>query len=616
MERQDVLHEPLKEIVPKTLEEHICSSKFLTKAYKLAERAHKGQMRASNEPYIIHPLEATRIIYEEWGILDENLLAAELNHDTKEDTNVTLDDLAKKLNPTVASLVGGVSNLRSEKGIISKSQKSRENIKNVFKNALIDANVALLKIADRLHNMRTLQFMPRENQISKALETYSYVKMAESLGLWVVARELDNLSLKYSDPENFEKYSNLIKNDPRTDKYFVGWFTSILETIANESQINARVEYRLTSVPTLINKLGKYLPEKVNDLISFRIVIDENDDSKARDTVYKMLGILREKFSEIEDQKRFNDSYSKPTNTNYRATEITLETPEGSVAIAITSNKCEEFNNWGIVSLIRNGEKNLKDYSLKLFFTDTGEVKFFPPLATGLDFAYSISPEMGARAKSMSIDERRGLPISSVIPNGAEIKIEIDEPQTAPPEKFVNFCLPNTKTIIENQLSEQAKDKLEMEGKEKIYQIIINRGIIDLADLFKIGKHESKMKGMLLKLGCKGSLEKLYYKIGSGVMSINYFEKSLNEFGFTKDDLGLTSILIEGNDGPGIFSSISGQVARQSGNIGPMENIPVEVSGQNCFTLRLVVNGLNKKSEIRLAKSLQRDARITKVIVV
>lgn len=597
------------------VEDYNKNSLFLTKAHDFAREKHNGQKRVSGEDYISHPKNVEKIIYEEFQISDENINAAALLHDTVEDANVTLDEISYRFNSTTSFLVDGVSKLRSEKGIINTSQESIDAKKKIIRSQMTDARVLILKISDRLHNMRTLNFMPFGKQITKARETFGYVKMAESLGMWIPALELDNLSLKYFDPKKYDKYRKIIEDDPRNKKEFVSWMKSSLETIANEAQVNASIETRMISIPTLINKLGKYMPSKVNDLISFRIVVEEDNDSKARDMVYKMLGYLRGRYPNYEDQERFDDFYSKPTDNGYSALQLTLDFPIGSVEIAITSRKKEEFNNWGVVSLMRKGECDLQKYALKLLFTPTGEIKFFPPMATGIDFAYSISPSLGARAISMLVDGVK-VPISSVIPNGSEVKILIGPPRIAPPVEELEYCLPKTKKTIEEQISENKKCQLENSGEKIVSSITSRRGVIELIDLMSIDKHKQKVEDVLYKLGCKGSIKDLYYKIGSGVMDPKDFEKCLDEFNITKEQLNITSILVKTLDRPGIFADLTSAIARLGGNIGTINGLPSQKGNNKFYSIRLLVEGLdNSKNEV-LLNSFIKDARFKTIIIV
>jgi guanosine-3',5'-bis(diphosphate) 3'-pyrophosphohydrolase len=597
------------------LEKLVENSPLLSKAYKIAQEAHQGKFRADGTtPYFSHCVAVAKIICEEWKIVDEEIISATLLHDTEEDTDITLDKLASEFGPKVAFLVDGVSKLRYEDDGIntkSKEEKDRETVRKVFSKNLIDPAVGVLKLADRLHNMRTLSVMPLKNQIAKADETKGYAKLAESLGMWEVMRELENLSMKYSNHEDFDKYSRILAEDPRTQEDFVSWLSSTLEIIAGDASIDANVETRTISLSKLKNKKGKYLTENINDLISFRIVIPSKGSVEARNNVYKMLGALRQNFADVEDADRFDDFYSKPRDNDYSAIQLTLDFPQGSTEIAITSEEKEEFNKWGVVSLIRKGDLELAKHALKLVFTLTHEVKFFPSKATGLDFAYSISSEMGARADNVLINGVR-FPISTVLPNGAEVEIELGKPRIVPKKEVRDFSLPTTKSVIHEQISEEAKWRLEIKGKETVENIISRRGLIDLTDLLKIDKYKANLEDLLFILGCKNSVNDLYYKIGSGVMDPKDLEKHFDEAEITKKHMGLTSILIEGSDNPGLLNFFASEVENFGGNI----RTNYGESDKITFTQHLIIENLTAECEAKLATAFRKDPRITKVIVV
>ncbi len=595
---------------------------LVARAYKFGKNAHGTQTRYDGvTPYFdFHCVDVDKIVHKEWKIDDPVIRAKCLLHDTVEDTSVTLEDIKREFGERVAFGVDSATKfslVQNAKYTLSNEEMDKKTIVKVFDRNYNDPADILPKIADRLSNIRDLETVPdQEKRRKKAEETLNnYAPLAESLGLWRVKSEFENRCLAYTNPEAFKYYTKIISEDPRTQPEFVAWLTSTLEAIARDALIDARVETRMISLPKLENKKGTYLTEKINDLISFRVIIKDTENIETRNEVYKMLGAIRQNFAEIEDPKRFDDFYFKPRDNDYSAIQLTLEFPQGSTEIAITSNDKEEFNNWGVVSLIRKGETDLSKHALKLIFTETQEVKFFPPKATGLDFAYSISQEMGARAVSVFINGVR-YPISTVLPNGAEVKIELGEPKIAPKKEFTNYCLPVTRKIIVNQLSEETKRKLEIKGRETIEKEISERGLIDLADLLEIDKHKSNLEHLLFILGCKNSISDLYYKVGSGVMDVKNLKNHFDEAGITKNGLGLTSILIEGMDGPGINSLVSSNVTSLGGNIGPMINRTHDTLSGATFTIRMVVENLNETSEKELLELLKADKRITKTIVV
>ncbi|MDZ4209699.1 MAG: HD domain-containing protein, partial [Candidatus Curtissbacteria bacterium] len=364
----------------------------LSKAHELAQEAHDGQFRAEGLPYFTHPVEVARILREEWKINDENILCAAILHDIVEDTDVTLKEIKIAFGEDVAKLVDGVSKFRSENG---NESSDRETVRKVFDRTLIDPRVAVLKIADRLHNMRTLESMPRDKQLAKSRETLSvYSKLAESLGMWMVMNELEDLSFKYLNITEYGKWKERLKNDPRNSDLFMAYTLSSLEAIVRESDVNAQVVVRKNTLWRLRQKSERITRfEDNNDAVSFRVIVEDNERPlEAKDNCYKLLGRFREAYLKEENYDRFRDYYVRSKDNKYSAIQMTINTLNGAVEIAITSSSKEEFNNWGVVSLLKKEQKELSEYALKLVFTPLGQVKFFPKEATGVDFAYSISP--------------------------------------------------------------------------------------------------------------------------------------------------------------------------------------------------------------------------------
>ncbi|MCX6704347.1 MAG: HD domain-containing protein [Candidatus Woesebacteria bacterium] len=595
-------------------EKLIESSAFLTEAYKLADKAHRGQKRAEGIPYITHPLGVFEIVNEEWEITNEEILAGTLLHDTPEDSNITNQEIRSKFGINVASWVEGATQLRSEKGNISKEEEDKETLRKLDNASYIEPQVGVIKLGDRLHNMRTLEFMPVLSQVRKAKETLFYAKLAESLGMWDVMRELEDLSLKYIDIKEYEKYLDLRDNDPRTQPEFVDGLKSKLEVVLKDARIEARVEARKNSLLRIKHKRGSYLPEKIDDLIRFGIMVKESGNTiETRNRVMLALGALWQEFDTIENKAGFDNFFFTARDNGYSALHLTLEFPEGYVRIALTSEEKELYNNRGILGLINKGETDLHKYALKLVFTPTKEVKFFRPNATGVDYAYSISQDMGASAKYVLFDGERH-ELTEVIPNGATIEIKRGEPRLAPKKVLKNFALPPARRIIEEQLDEQIKFEKTMEGKRVVERIIQERGLIDLEDLTEIEELKPVFDDILLLLGCKEKVMDLYHKIGSGVMDVATFTDLLDTEGITKGKMGFTTIYVEGHDQPGMSKNIIGQATDLGANINFQKGNKSKINAT--FSLKLIVENLSKKSEKELSKALHSDPRITKIIVV
>lgn len=594
-----------------TLEELLAREPFLQKAYTFAQEAHEGQFRADGTPYFTHCIAVTRILCEEWGITDPEKLAVGLLHDVPEDTDYTLDDIKEIFGNNIMLWVDGVTQFRSETGV-SKSQKDKETIRKVFNRNLVEPYVGVVKLADRLHNMRTIQFMPPEKQGPKAQETLNvYSPLAESLGMWIVKRELENISFKYTDPANFARYSRLFDGDPRTKDRFIDNMVSYLRQIMAGSEIPGEVMVRKNSLVRLKDK--KHPFNDINDVVSFRIAVTGDSSTSKRDGVYKMLGILRENFGDMEDIERFDDFFHTPKFNEYSAIQLTLNTDKGAIEIAITTDEKEDYNNWGVVSLLRKGESNLTEHALKLVFTPTGQVKFLSPSATGIDLAYLINKKMGAQAVAVEINGEV-FPVSTVLPNGSDVKIISGPWRPAPDPKDLINSQPSTKKKAEKQFIEKQMQDEQAKGKTKVARIIAARGLLDLYDLTKLKEHSDKLGDLLNYLGSKRSLAILYRLVEYGVVTKEELNRQLDKYGITKKNLGITSILVQGTtDDKNLLNIFTSQISEHHGNIRYSEGMGDTGEG---FKIKFLVEGLSKNSERKLRKAFRSHPKISKSVVV
>lgn len=594
-----------------SLEEIIIREPLLFKAYQIAETAHAGQKRADGSPYFTHSIAVTRIMCEEWGITDPEKLAVGLLHDVPEDTEFTIDDVGREFGENVKAWVDGVTQFRSETGV-SKSQTDKETIKKVFNRNILDPFVGVAKLADRLHNMRTIQFMPPEKQGPKAQETLNvYSPLAESLGMWIVKRELENISFRYTDPVNFARYSKLFESDPRTKDGFVKNMSAYLEKIVQDAGVAGIVAVRKNSLVRLKDK--KHPFNDINDVVSFRIVVNGQDEASKADSVYKMLGIIRENFGELEDQERFDDFFHFPRFNGYSTIQLTLNTDKGAIEIAITTDEKEDYNNWGVVSLLRKGQKDLSEHALKLVFTPSGQVKFLTPESTGLDLAYLINKKMGAQAIGVEIDGKK-FPISTILPNGADVRVITGPARIAPNKSDLVNSQPITKKRAEKQLIEKQMQEEQIKGKALISKIVAKSGLLDLYDLTKLKEHTDKLGDLLNHLGSKRSLAILYRLVFYGVVTKEDLVKQMEEFGITKKSLGITTILVEGDlDNKNLLNIFTSEISKFNGNIRYSEGVGEAGDG---FRIKFLVEGLSKEAERRLRKTFKHDPRISKSKVV
>jgi (p)ppGpp synthase/HD superfamily hydrolase len=596
-----------------SLEKYIESEPKLIRAYEVAKNAHEGQSRDEGIPYITHCVAVARILYEEWGITDVDMLATAFLHDTVEDKHIPIEQIRFEFGENVASWVEAVTKL-PETGNLSKEEADSKTLRKVNDASFIEPQVGVIKLADRLHNMRTLIYVKDpEKQVRKAIETLFYAKLAESLGMWEVVRELEDLSLMYIDPKEYKKYLGIRDTDPRTQNEFVEGLKSKLSTILAAQKIEAHVEAGKNSLLRIKEKMGNYSPEKVDDMMRFRIVVKGDGEAETRNRVMIALGALWQEYDQIEDKERFDNFFITPRDNGYSAIHLTLKFPQGSVKIALTCEEKELYNNEGILSLINKGQTDLQKYALKLVITPTKEFKFFRAGATGIDYAYSISPIMGAKAEYMLIDGVRH-ELTEVIPNGVEVEIKWTESQKVPKSELKEFALPSARRIIDEQIDEQRKFEKTMEGKAIVEKIIRKRGLLDFEDLKEMDKYKDAYENILYILGCKEKVMDLYYKIGTEVLDKATFIKALKDRHISKKEMGITTIYVEGRNDHGISKMIIGHITELGANIGHQRSSVSEKDAT--FWLKLIVKDFSKESESKLMEALHNDLRIKKVDIV
>lgn len=581
----------------------IFTSENLVQAYNRASELHKGTLRKSGEPYFNHCVEVLKIIHNQWGIHDEKYLIAALLHDTVEDTGYTLKQLRQEFGLEVADLVEGVTKLDDDKETLSK----------VLDKSYLNPGVAIIKLADRLHNMRTLGFMKPEKQHEKARETMEvYTKLAESLGMWEVKTELEDLSYQYLNSKDYLKTKTQIDNDPRRDTLFLAYVKSGLEQLLEEKDYRSDVESRFNGYWALKHKQkkdamqGKCDPDNfsgINDLVSFRISLAKVEDC------YRFLKILHEKFGDMVDYDRFDEFIGANKRINgYEAIQTTINFPQGPVEIALVTSEMEEFNNHGVLSLIKNDQQSeLKKYVLKLVFTPTGGIRFLSKNGTGVDFAALINPRLLADAEKIIIDGVE-MPISSIISNASTVEvITSKESRRAPLVNLEKFCdLPKTRKTILEQRKLAKRDIFINQGKEIMEKILSPRGLFDLSDL------GNTINPILYNFGCQGC-DDLYFLLGNGALDVKELKQELNRFGINKKCLQLTSIKLSGQDHPRILIDVIKLISDMDANI-------IHISQENqdgTFNLRIIVKGLvpqeieknTENKEKILSEILKNDSR-------
>jgi len=579
----------------------IFESDKLLQAYSLAYKSHEGQKRKSGEPYFDHCVEVSKILHNEWGIKKENYLIAALLHDTVEDAGVTLDYIKNEFGGEVSQLVEGVTKLNYG--------TDKETLSKVLDKSYINPGVAVIKLADRLHNMRTLEFMKRKKQVEKSTETLDvYTRLAESLGMWQVKRELEDLCYKFLDPEGYEQTKQQIDADERLNPLFTSYVKSSVDQLMAENGFGGVSEPRTNGYWALKEKQrrlsmqGKCSPDsfgEINDVTSLRVRLDSVQDC------YKFLENIHENLGEMVDYDRFDEFIGANKRVNgYEAMQTTINFPQGPVEIALMTQEMEEFNNWGVVSLIRRNEPDLKDYVLKLVFTPSGSLRFMRKEATGVDFAALINPRVLAEANKIKVNGKDRA-ISTIIPNASTVEVVVGKPRRAPAERLEYYCLPQTRKIIQEQRRLDKRDVLIDKGKIIMENLLAPRGLLNLSDLGDV------VNPILYNFGCQGC-DDLHFMVGNQSIKVEELNEELDRAKITKKDLGLSTLRLAGNDRPGILIDVVKKINEMGTNIVHINQNNTE----DIFHLRIIVKGLTVDQENILRENLEADARFESSIVV
>jgi len=484
---------------------------MIEKAYKIADGAHTGQVRKSGEPYIIHPLCVARILAE--LELDKETIVAGLLHDVVEDTVMTDEEIKKEFGEEVALLVDGVTKLGQLSYDMDKVEVQAENLRKMFLAMAKDIRVILIKLADRLHNMRTLKYMTPEKQKEKARETMDiYSPLAQRLGISKIKVELDDLSLKYLEPEAYYDLVQAIAQRKSVREEYVGQLVHDVEECMKEADIPATVYGRAKHFFSIYKKMvnqDKTL-DQIYDLFAIRIIVDSVKDC------YAALGVIHEKYKPIPG--RFKDYIAMPKPNMYQSLHTTLIGPTGQpFEIQIRTQEMHRTSEYGIAAHWKYKEGVTDDVSgdreevklnwlkqilewqkdssdnkefmsllkadLNLFsdtvfcFTPSGDVKNLPNGSTPIDFAYAIHSAVGNKMIGAKVNGKL-VPIDYVIQNGDLIEVLTSQNSRGPSRDWLNIVKSTqAKNKINQWYRSQLKEENILHGKELIIAYAKSKGI-------------------------------------------------------------------------------------------------------------------------------------------
>ncbi|SNR81830.1 bifunctional (p)ppGpp synthetase/guanosine-3',5'-bis(diphosphate) 3'-pyrophosphohydrolase [Flavobacterium sp. ov086] len=512
--------------------------KLIRKAFDVAVDAHKEQRRKSGEAYIFHPIAVAKIVASEIG-LGATSIAAALLHDVVEDTPMTVEDIERLFNPKVAQLVEGLTKISLVQKDLNASMQA-ENFRKMILTLNDDVRVILIKLADRLHNMQTMDSMAEYKQTKIASETlYIYAPLAHRLGLYNIKTKLEDLGLKYTEPAVYNDIVSKIRETKEEQDAYIKDISDVLKKSLDLENIDYIIKGRPKSIYSIRRKMRAQNVsfDEVYDKFALRIVY-KSDPHDEKFVAWKIYSIVTDHYR--PSPSRLRDWISSPKSTGYEALHITVMGPKGRwVEVQVRSERMDEIAEKGYaahykykngateesgldvwLNLLRealeNQETNAVDfvedfkmnlYSKEIFvFTPKGEIKSLPKGATSLDFAFSIHSEIGIKTRGTRVNGRL-VPLNHELKSGDQVEV-ITSANQKPTVNWLEYVTTSrAKNKIKNVLNENTK-KIAEEGKElltrklKHLKITINEQVInELVNFFKL----------------KTSLD-LFYRVGIGAI--------------------------------------------------------------------------------------------------
>lgn len=524
--------------------------KMIRQAFDMAVEAHSEQRRKSGEAYIFHPISVAKIVAQQIG-LDATSICAALLHDVVEDTKYSFEDIERLMGVTVAKIVHGltkISSLKKDKNISLQA----ENFRKMLLTLNDDVRVIIIKIADRLHNMQTMDAMPEYKQVKIASETlYIYAPLAHRIGLYNVKTELEDLSLKYTEPQRYKSIKGKIEETKEAQNTYIKSFSKFLNLEMSKERFKFEIRGRSKSIYSIHRKMiTQNVPfEKIYDKFAIRIIYKGNRNNE-KFLAWKIYSIVTDHFT--PNPTRLRDWISAPKSTGYEALHITVMGPSNKwVEVQIRSERMHEIAEKGYAAhykykqgdqkdigieswlnrlqeVLENNTGNavdfVEDFKLNLYaeeifvFTPQGDLKSLPQGATALDFAFFIHSEIGKKTRGVRVNDRL-VPLSKVLKSGDQIEV-ITSDSTKPSSNWLDFVVTSrARSIIKSSINEDKKIHAE-EGKE-----ILRRKLKPL----KITLNDKTINQMLLFFKFENSQD-LYYRIGIGTLDNKKLKEFANEY--------------------------------------------------------------------------------------
>lgn len=522
---------------------------LIRKAFDLAKESHKGVKRKSGEPYIVHPLAVAKIITSEIG-LGAISIACALLHDVVEDTDYTLEDIQHLFGDKIASIIDGLTKIS---GVFdNRSSLQAENFRKMLLTMSDDVRVILIKLADRLHNMRTLDSLPPNKQLKIAGETiYLYAPLAHRLGLYAIKTELEDLSLKYRYPKVYEEIVSKLKDNEIKRQQEINRFALPIIEKLEKHNIEFDISGRPKSVFSIWNKMqSKNIPfEEVYDLMAIRIVFKSLNRETEKAQCWQIYSLITDIYTPKPD--RIRDWISSPKANGYEALHITVMGPGGKwIEVQIRSERMDEIAERGFAAhwkyksentgeseldkwikrirvMLENPKSDalefIDEFKMNLFaseimvFTPKGDLVTLPKHSTALDFAYEIHTEIGNKAIGAKINHKL-VPLNYILSSGDQVEIITSNKQRIQKEWLSQVKTAKAKSSITNSLKAETKNRIDI-GKKILESKLKELNIHPSSRVFRKILPEYNVKNK----------DELYSKIGSGILKLDDLKKILKK---------------------------------------------------------------------------------------
>ncbi len=513
--------------------------KLIRKAFDIAVDAHKEQRRKSGEAYIFHPIAVAKIVASEIG-LDATSIAAALLHDVVEDTTYTLKDIEQQFGSSIAKIVDGLTKIayiEQERDVSLQA----ENFRKMLLTLNEDVRVIIIKIADRMHNMQTMESMRQDKQVKIASETlYIYAPLAHRIGLYKIKTELEDLGLKYTEPEVYEEINNKIKESKQEQDKYIHEFNYIIKNSLDKEHLDYEIKGRPKSIFSIRRKMlnQNVSYDEVYDKFAVRIIYKCTPDQE-KFIAWKIYSIVTDHFR--PNPTRLRDWISSPKSTGYEALHITVMGPKGRwVEVQIRSERMNEIAEKGFAAHYKYKNKNeqedqnldlwlnrlqealessetnavdfVEQFKLNLYakeifvFTPNGDLISLPKNATSLDFAFTIHTEVGLKTRGAKVNGKL-VPLSTELKSGDQVEIITSE-NAKPNANWLDYTTTaRAKSKIKSSLREEKK-RIAEDGKE-----ILSRKLKSL----KLNLDDKTINQLILYFKLKTSQD-LYYRIGNGII--------------------------------------------------------------------------------------------------